>query len=261
MKNKKSDAKIYMIFIGVMVVLYYAGYLVGSGIAKLQRGGNYEETMEMLKNKIVTVAPFLYAVFAIVALIVVLVLYLSCRKMEERLKKNPDDDDLWDKLEEKLNTPMIIANTMSIIDAFFIGCLFYIVEFYDFAKNGGIQAVIVVIDIFLVILVLAAGILIPKGIVDIEKRLNPEKEGNVFDFRFDEVWLASCDEAQKMIAYKAAYHALKNTNVACSILWVLAATGIFLFKSGVFPLFCVCIIWLISNVSYMGMGAKLEKRR
>ena len=41
------------------------------------------------------------------------------------------------------------------------------------------------------------GPLIAKLVVDLEKKLNPEKKGSVFEMQFQKTWLESCDEAQK----------------------------------------------------------------
>lgn len=260
MENKKEDdKKIYIIFIAVMVVLYGAGYLAGRLIAKGEKNGNLEVLLTSMKNTLTVTVPLLFILLAVVSLIVVLMLYLSCKKMYKKLQDDPNDD-LWDLLEDKLNVPMILVNAMQIVDVFFFGFIIWLAEFASYGKNGDFETVVVVADFILFVLVLVAGMLVPKGIVDIEKKLNPEKQGNVFDFRFEKVWFSSCDEAQKLIAYKAAYHAFKNTNVACVILWILSFLGMFIFKTGIHPLLYVCVIWLVNTLSYMLRAAKLEKR-
>lgn len=260
-KNKKNDKRIYLIFIAVMVVLYRAGYLVGSLVAKGENNGSLEPILDALKANLTVIVPPLFLLLAVVSLIVVCILYLSCRKMYQSLQTNPEDDDLWDSLEDKLNQPMILANGMQIINVFFFGCILCISELGTYGKNGGYEAAILVIDIILFVVILAVGMLIPKGIVNMEKKLNPEKEGNVFDFKFNEVWHASCDEAEKLITYKAAYKAFKDTNTTCILLYILAFIGMFLFKTGIYPILCICIIWLVNNLSYMLRAAKLEQRK
>ena len=93
------------------------------------------------------------------------------------------------------------------------------------------------------------------------QKLYPEKKGDPTSLKFQEQWLASCDEGQKLITYQAAYKAFQNTNAACIILWILAFVGMFILKTGVYPILCICIIWLINNVSYMLRAAKLERRK
>lgn len=104
-------------------------------------------------------------------------------------------------------------------------------------------------------------IVIQKLILDIEKKLNPEKQGNVLDFNFQKVWMNSCDEAEKLIVYKAGYKAFLNTNITCIILCMVAFVVTLLFKPDVLALVFVCIIWFANNLSYMLKAAKLEKRK
>ncbi|MGN0153860.1 MAG: DUF3169 family protein [Lachnospiraceae bacterium] len=265
MKNKENsetnNKKIYITFIVVMVVLYGAGYMVGRLVAKGEKSGSLDSILNDVISRLTAAVPPLYLVLAVASLIVVCALFLSCKKMHQKLQNNPEDDDLWDTLEEKMNFPMILCNIMQIANILFFTCIIYIAEFNFYGKNGGYETVIIIADCVLFFVVLAAGMLIPKGIVDIEKQLNPEKQGNVFDFKFNEVWLASCDEAQKMMAYKAAYKAFKDTNITCIVVCILAFIGMFVFKTGIYPILCVCVIWMVNNVSYMLRAAKLERRK
>lgn len=258
--NKKSDKKIYITFIVVMVVLYGAGYWVGRLVARGERSGNLETVLGTLKSSLTTVVPPLYFVLAILSLLVVGILYISCKKMYKTLQNNSEDDDLWDCLEDKLNQPLILSNVMSIMDIFFFGCVIWMAEFNSYGKNGGYEAVIVIADCVLFFVIMAAAMIVPKGIIDIEKKLNPEKEGNVFDFKFNEVWLSSCDEAQKLITYKATYKAFMDTNITCIVLYILTFIGTFMLKTGIWPMLCVCVIMLVNNLSYMLRAAKLERR-
>ena len=258
--NKKSDKKIYITFIVVMVVLYEAGYLVGSLLAKGERNGSLKTVLEALKDSL-TVVPLLYFVLAIASLIAVGTLYLFCKKMYKNLQDNPEDDDLWDCLEDKLNQPMILSNVMGNLNLFFFGYVIWMAEFNSYGKNGGYETVIVIADSVLFFVILASEILVQKGVLDIEKKLNPEKQGNVFDFKFNEVWLSSCDEAQKLITYKATYKAFKDTNLTCIIFYALTGIGMFIFKTGIWPMLCVCVIMLVNNLSYMLRAAKLERGR
>lgn len=261
MKNKKkTNKKIYITFIVVMAVLYGAGYLVGSLMAKGERNGSLKTMLEVLKKSMTVVVPPLYLVLAVASLIVVCILYLSCKKMHKNLQENPDDE-LWDCLEEKLNQPLILSQVMTIANLFFFGSVIWMAEFMDYGQNGGYEKILLAADIVLFFVILiCGGMLIPKGIVDIEKKLNPEKEGDVFDFKFNEVWFSSCDEAQKLIVYQATYQAYKNTNLTCVVLYVLTFIGMLAFKTGIFPMLCVFIVMLVNSLSYMLRAAELERR-
>jgi hypothetical protein len=102
-------------------------------------------------------------------------------------------------------------------------------------------------------------IIISKVTVDLEKKLNPEKQGSVFDMRFAKKWEASCDEAQKQIMCKSAYAAFQAANMTCLILWWIAVVIQIFANTGGFPVTCICAIWLVLNVTYSRTAMKLQR--
>lgn len=257
--NNKNDKKIYITFVVGMAVLFGAGYLSGRLVKMGVKSGSLEAVLGVMKSSLTTVVPLLYFILAVVSVTVVCLLYMSCKKMYKTLQDNPEDDDLWDCLEDKLNQPLIMVNTMQIMNMFFFGCVVWMAEFNSYGKNGGYESVILIADMVMFWAIFAYGMIVQKRIVDIEKKLNPEKQGNVFDIKFNEVWFSSCDEAQKLITYKATYKAFMDTNITCIILYTLTLIGIFMLNTGIWPMLCVCVIMLVNNLSYMLRAAKLER--
>ena len=47
--------------------------------------------------------------------------------------------------------------------------------------------------------ILTGSTIFQQKLVDTTKRLNPEKHGSVYDTKFHEKWLASCDEAERAV--------------------------------------------------------------
>lgn len=89
-----------------------------------------------------------------------------------------------------------------------------------------------------------------KACIELEKKINPEKKGSIYDFKFRKKWMASCDEAEKRAIYEAAYHSFLNVHVACSILFlILMISGMF-FEVGLLPHVAVAVIWLVNLVTY-----------
>lgn len=259
--TKKNNKTIYITFLIIMFVLYGVGYLVGRIAANAQDSGTVKNLFESIKNAYINYFPIAYIIIAVAAFVVVIIMYAKCKNMYKQLKANPDDDDLWDTLEEKLNGPMILSNIISIANTFFFACLIAVSEFGDYGKNSEYEMAVIIADFIIVSLLLFTSMIIPKFVVDIEKKLNPEKEGNVFDFKFHDVWLASCDEAQRIIAYKAAYASFRKTNAACIIMWVISFITMLVLNTGIYPILCICMIWLVNNAAYMIKGAELEKRK
>lgn len=73
--------------------------------------------------------------------------------------------------------------------------------------------------------------------------------------------MSSCDEAERLIMYRAGYQAFLSTNVVCLILCIVIFIFTFLFKTDIMGFVYVCMILLVNNVSYMTRAAKLERRR
>ncbi|NLT11260.1 MAG: DUF3169 family protein [Clostridiaceae bacterium] len=90
---------------------------------------------------------------------------------------------------------------------------------------------------------------------------NPEKQGSVLDLQFFRKWESSSDEAQKQLMYKAGYRAFCTANLASVCIWTIALLAQLFFGTGVFPVVCICAVWLALNASYSisVMSMKLQK--
>ncbi len=90
----------------------------------------------------------------------------------------------------------------------------------------------------------------PTAWVQVEKsrRKNPNR-------------MSSCDEAERLIVYRAGYQAFLSTNVVCLILCIVTFIFTFLFKTDIMGFVYVCMILLVNNVSYMMRVAKLGQCR
>ncbi|MBR1930686.1 MAG: DUF3169 family protein [Lachnospiraceae bacterium] len=51
---------------------------------------------------------------------------------------------------------------------------------------------------------------------------------------------------------------IRVTNRTCVILCMLTFVVMILFKTGIYPLACICVVWLVNTVSYMLTTVKLE---
>lgn len=196
MKNKnikeKSNKKIVVEFVAFLVVSLLVGFTVGFFTGYTDELGGRDKAIELLKTSIMNSVPVLLIITATLGIVIPLFSFSKCKSMYDKLQKNMEDDDLWDTLEEKLNS---------------------------------------------------------------------EKKGNILDSNFHKVWLDSCDEAQKMTAYKSGYKAFITTNNACSVIFVIGFFIIELFNLDIFALVLVAIIMGINNITYMVTGTKLEKRK
>ena len=97
--------------------------------------------------------------------------------------------------------------------------------------------------------------------VDLVKKINPEKRGNIFDTEFNKNWLASCDEAEKKMIYEASYMAYRAASTACLVLWLLTLMAMLLFDTGILASACVFVIWLTLILAYTIACHKLSEKK
>lgn len=258
-KSKENEKKYIIILLIVMVALYALGYAAGGLIARLQEKDSLSTVMAQIRNAVVETVPPLYLLLAVIGITVTLFLYFSCRKMYRKLKEDMDNDELWDELELKLNGPLILANAITLIDLLFFSITIFLAVHFAYGAIDRFHTVILIADFVMMIVVYAVTIFVPKKIVEIEKDLNPEKEGSIFDLQFDKKWLNSSDEAQKLITYKAAYKSFKANNTGAMFLWCVAFLLMFLEPGFVYAVIFVSIGMIINNLSFAIAGARYEK--
>ncbi len=258
--KEKSTKKAFIILISVLAICFLAGYIEGKIIGKLEKAQSLDAVVTAIRAFSFDAIPILFAVVSFLGCLLPVIAYARCNTLYKQLQRDRENDDLWDTLEEKLNVPMIMSNIFSIIELCLFFCFLYDVE-KGYGKAGGYQSAMWVIAVALFVITMAIEILIPKLTVDIEKKLNPEKRGNALDLQFHKVWMNSCDEAERLIAYRAGYQAFLSTNMVYMVLCIVTFIFTFLFKTDIMGFVYVCIIQLVNNVSYMMRAAKLERCR
>ena len=100
------------------------------------------------------------------------------------------------------------------------------------------------------IVTMAEAILIQQRIVDLSKRMAPEKKGSVYDIHFQKKWFESCDEAEKLMAGQCAYKAYSASTKACAGLWLVFTLSALFLSTGLLPILAVCLIWAVNQCVY-----------
>lgn len=101
--------------------------------------------------------------------------------------------------------------------------------------------------------------MLQQKLVDLTKRLNPEKKGSVYDTKFQKKWYESCDEAERAIIGQCAFKAYQAMVRVCLGLWVVFALGGMFFNWGFLPALAVCIVWGVGQSVYAWWTLKLGK--
>ena len=105
----------------------------------------------------------------------------------------------------------------------------------------------------------AVCVVLQQKLVDLTKRLNPEKHGSVYDTKFRKKWLDSCDEAERAVIGQCAYKAYQAVSQACLALWLVFLLGGMFFDWGFLPVLAVCVIWGVGQSVYSYWCLKLGR--
>lgn len=251
---KKSNLRIYLTFVAVLVVLFFVGFGAGVLVETFQSKEFTDSIAELLRNLYVPLANFV----SLILNVLVGITFFRCVGMYKRLQKDMENEELWDKMESALNIPMIFATVNLIYSMILFSGLCYYSLFCDYAKKGPFEKAMVIAGVVLWIATYIISLGAEKLIIDYEKKLNPEKKGNMFDFGFQKQWVNSCDEAQRRMMHRAAYEAMNTMNLAFMVTWILSFLSMFLFQTGLLPIVITAVLWGIMNVTYTTNAAKLE---
>jgi len=153
-----------------------------------------------------------------------------------------ENDTQMDMAEEKLSYTLLFSTIEMVI------CFFFLSAAFPYAYGNGPYGVLLVVLEFIAVVVVI--VVLQQRVVDLEKVMNPEKRGSVYDRKFQRKWMDSCDEAQRSQVFQASYHAHMITSRACVFVWLMLIFLNFMFHFGLMPSFVVLLIWGISQVSY-----------
>ena len=252
----KSEKQYFLLFILILCLSLIGGIFVGIMMNTTERYIDMaEDKLVSLKVALAYLVPAITVAANVVTFVIALVQYLKIRKVVAHWDGEEEETIL--EIEYKLNFPMLIANAMMICNMvlFSVGTALSTVT----GIGEGTGEVLDMVCVLTFIVSFVFEFIILKLVIDLEKNLNPEKRGSIFDVNFAKKWEDSCDEAQKLVSYKAGYKAYKAGNTACMFLWLLAFIGQMMFDTGVFTVICIGIIWLVMLLAYSSFCIKTEK--
>ena len=121
-------------------------------------------------------------------------------------------------------------------------------------KNPNMLVCVILFVIFCTGIIIVEAVLIKQI-----KKIHPLKDGDVGDTNFNKRWMDSCDEAERMIIYKASYSTFQVMKSMLPIMEAVALLGKLMFGTGNFPIILICILWGVHTGVYCFGSMKLEK--
>lgn len=105
-----------------------------------------------------------------------------------------------------------------------------------------------------------AGCIIQQKAINLTKEINPEKQGSVYDSKFQAKWLDSCDEAERYLVYRCSFKTYKVMQRVGIILWLVCLIGQISFGTGVFATIIVTVYLLVQTSVYSLYGIHIESK-
>ncbi len=253
-KENRKALKIYIPFLAACCIIGgmvgYFGFRSGAEEAadRLQR---------FVSELLYGVAPYGVILAVLIPLVWSIFNYRKAKGLYDAAEKTEDEDTfdlLFDEAEKKMALSMAVLGIGTVA-----GLMFFGVTLSQLERHITERSLLYVITIGVFIAGNFITVRMNQLQVDLIKKMNPEKRGSVYDIKFHQKWEESCDEAEKLTIYRAAYKAFRRTSVACSLGWTVLCLGTFLFDYGALPVVVVSAIWMNMIISYYRETLRLER--
>ena len=241
-ENRRALPKFFLILLGAAAV----GFFCGIGVAV----GNYADIKAAAESWtawfMAVLRPWGIPVTSLALLGAAFFQYRRASALYQGW--DGENEDIADGADSALDGVLLLTAVQMVLDFAFFGMT---ARYHD----------TVLLDLGMFILSLAAIFLLQQKTVDLTKRMNPEKRGSVYDTKFHEKWLDSCDEAERQQIGQAALHAYRVAGNSCLALWVVFTMLDEVFDFGLLPMLTVLLLWGILQVSYILACMRLSRKR
>lgn len=258
-ENKAQNKKALKFFIPMIIVAGIVGLCLGVGIIYLKEHGMEEGLSGFFHNIMFEITPWMVIGAGLLGIFLTGFNIRKAKKLYAgALSEATDgeiDEEAGERIEQILSDSFIIQSVSQILQFMFFGAFMSILLDYIWIKSPVITIATVVVFMVSIFVEIKQ----QQIIVDMEKLMNPSKNGSVYDKDFQKKWEDSCDELEKSIIYKSAYKAYKAGVLCCVILWIFFAVIGMLLQTGMMPVMAVSLVWLVMTLAYMKEARRLER--
>ena len=246
---KRDNRKALPKYLLILFVAAIFGGVLGFAAGWVGHDNLSEVIATAVADGLTAAAPWVLLGTSVVSLALILWLYRAAKALFTGW--DGEDEAVMDRADEKLNWALLLTASQFVLDMFF-----FTAAESGASPLGGIMGVLFfLVSVFTLVFA-------QQKIVDLTRRMNPEKQGSVYDTKFKKEWFESCDEAEQKQIGQAAYKAFNVVSTACPILWMALLVLSYAFNFELLmPTFIVCFIWLLMEVSYCLECIRLGKRK
>ena len=246
-ENRKALPKFTLSLLGSLLV----GGAVGFAVGLTRAFGLDTEALARGLNVLLEAAtPWGIPVTSVLTLGSCFFLYRSAAR-KFAVWDGGDEDETSESIDTALSWVLLLSAVQLLLNLFFLSafCIYWM--------DRDIRA-LALVGVFL----LSCGLVIfaQQKAVDLERKMNPEKHGSVYDAKFQKKWLDSCDESERRQIGEASRRAYMVTTRLCLGLWLALVILSMLFDISLLPVFVLLLVWGTMQVTYTLECIRLGKR-
>lgn len=251
--NKKSNLKIYIIFAVMILASLLGGFLAGR-LAAVNKdtldGINWDHIWWITADTL----PIVYGVLMLATFVVSFVMYGKIKRMIRGW--DGENEDVIVDIESRITTASYLPCVIVFVGLVLFPVCIYAVD-RSYSNSKGMPMTIVSEVVFVVSMILYC--VIEKLVIDEEKKLNPEKKGNIFDINFRRDWEKSSDETELIAIAKSSKKGFMAGIKVGFVMWMLMFVSMFAFDTGVMPIVAVGLVLIVMYVAYCREFVRLQK--
>ncbi len=257
MTETKNTKAVTARFFVTIIICAVVGFFAGFSLFRLGKNFSPEASLAQIKTAVVLYTPYVALALNVIMAIVGFSLFGKCKKLADSW--DGEDENTIDTIESSLTAPLTISTVMMILNFLFFGVSCGGVINNPAAYSGAVVTLLLSAAIMLLSFVWETAL--QGKVISLEKKLNPEKRGFILDRNFNKEWLESCDEAQKMIIYKASFDSHKALGSMFLLAFIVTFLCNIVFNTGIFATIIVTLLWLVQSVVYIRSAHKYENCR
>ncbi|MGN1131154.1 MAG: DUF3169 family protein [Ruminococcus sp.] len=232
MKRKISKVSVLILTLCLAVAGGIVGFLSGIYIPR-------DFVLDDFLNTYSPYAFYIATGLSICVLIISLAFPFRYYCKSKSMYKNGDkeDDELISAIDRILGYGSIILSVLSILSL-----IPFAIWFHNFAVSLKTDALFESSNIstlwvtyLIIFAVILFNFVLYRAVVQLVKKTNPEKKGDVLSLKFSKDWESTLGEAEKMIVYKVSRKAYQFISKLSYILFFVALIGDLLFGFGIVP--------------------------
>lgn len=235
-ENRKALPKFALTMLGSLLLGGLLGFAVGVGRFFVAA----DNLIPWINGALSAATPWGIPVTSVLTLGPAFFLYRSAAK-KFAAWGGGDEDETSESIEASLSWVLLLSAVQLLINFFFMAafCVYYMDADIDALALVGVFVVSDALVIFA-----------QQKTVDLERKMNPEKHGSVYDTKFQKKWLESCDESERRQIGQACYKAYMVATRFCLGLWLVLVILSMVFEMSILPVFVLLLVWGVLQVTY-----------